>query len=119
MTHVKFEVPADDLRRASGFYKEVFNWSTMDLPFGYVLLDTEGKPVDPMASSGGISPRNEFVKAPVLIIDVPSVDATAEKVKAAGGEILNEKQQVADFGYSMYVKDTEGSVLCLWEAIKK
>ena len=91
----------------------------MELPFNYVLLDTDGNPVNPMDSSGGISPRNEFVKAPALIIPVGSIDETAQKVKNAGGESLSEKQQVGDFGFSMYVKDTEGSVLCLWEEIKK
>lgn len=119
MSHVKFEIPADDLKRASEFYKQVFGWSTMDLPFKYVILDTDGKPVSPMSSSGGISPRNDFVKAPVLIIPVDSIDDTAAKIKEAGGETLNDKQQVGDFGYSMYIKDTEDSVMCLWEEIKK
>lgn len=119
MTHVKFEIPADDLKRASKFYEEVFGWSTMNLPFDYVILDTDGKPVNPMASSGGISPRNDFVKAPVLIIPVDSIDETATKIEAAGGEIVNSKQQVGEFGFSMYIKDTEGSVMCLWEEIKK
>ena len=119
MSRVKFEIPADDLKRASVFYKEAFGWSTMDLPFNYVILDTDGKPVDPMASSGGISIRNDFVKAPVLIIPVDSIDEAAVKIKAAGGETLNEKQQVGDFGFSMYIKDTEGSVMCLWEESKK
>lgn len=119
MSHVKFEIPADDLKRASAFYKEVFGWSTMDLPFNYVILDTDGKPVNPMASSGGISPRNDFVKAPVLIITVDSIDEIAKKIKEAGGEPLTDKQQVGDFGFSMYIKDTEGSVMCLWEEIKK
>lgn len=119
MSHVKFEIPADDLKRAAAFYKEVFGWSTMDLPFNYVILDTDGKPVNPMASSGGISPRNDFVKVPVLIITVESIDESAEKIKEAGGEILNDKQQVGNFGFSMYIKDTEGSVMCLWEEIKQ
>lgn len=119
MPHVKFEIPADDLKRASEFYREVFGWSTMDLPFNYVVLDTDGKPVDPTASSGGISPRNDFVKAPVLIIPVDSIDETAKKIKEAGGETLDEKQQVGDFGFSMYIKDTEGSIMCLWEEMKK
>src|SRR5687768_5473646 len=112
MFHVKFEIPADNLQRARAFYKEVFGWSAMDLPFNYVILDTDGKPVNPMASSGGISPRNDFVKAPVLIIPVDSIDETAVKIKEAGGETLNDKQQVGDFGYSMYIKDTEGSIIC-------
>lgn len=119
MPHVKFEIPADDLKRASVFYKEALGWETMDLPFNYVVIDTDGKPVDPMNSSGGISPRNDFVKAPVLIVSVDSIDETAKKVVVAGGEILNDKQKVGDFGSSMYIKDTEGSVLCLWEDSKK
>ena len=118
MTKIKFELPADDMERVVAFYKAAFGWSAMQLPFNYALLDTDGKPVDPMNSAGGITPRNEFVKSPVLIIPVDSVDEASQKVKGAGGELLNEKQQVGNFGYSMYVKDTEGTVLCLWEDIK-
>lgn len=115
MKRVKFEVPADDLGRATAFYRAVFGWSSLRLPFEYALVDTDGEPVDPADSDGGISPRTEFVQGPVLIIDVDSIDEVAAKVEAAGGQLLNSKERVGDFGFSMYVKDSEGSVLCLWE----
>ncbi|MFS8102270.1 VOC family protein [Lentzea alba] len=117
MTRVKFELPADDLERATTFYRSVFGWSAQQLPFEYVLVDTDGEPVDPADSDGGISPRTEFVQGPVLIIEVPDVDDTARKVAEAGGEVLNAKERVGDFGFSQYVKDSEGSVLCLWQSI--
>jgi uncharacterized protein len=118
VTRVKFELPADDLGRAMAFYRDVFGWSARQLPFDYVLVDTEGEPVDVGDADGGISPRTEFVQGPVLIIDVPSVDEVARKVEDAGGVLLNAKERVGDFGFSQYVKDTEGSVLCLWESIQ-
>lgn len=117
MTRVKFELPADDLARATAFYRDVFGWSAQQLPFEYVLVDTDGEPVDPADADGGISPRTEFVQGPVLIVEVPSIDDVVPKVAAAGGELLNAKERVGDFGFSQYVKDSEGSALCLWESI--
>lgn len=118
MTRVKFELPADDLARASAFYRDVFGWSARQLPFDYVLVDTDGDPVDVQDADGGISPRTEFVQGPVLIVDVPSIDDVARKVLEAGGVVLNAKERVGDHGFSQYVKDSEGSVLCLWESIQ-
>lgn len=89
MTRVKFELPADDLGRATAFYRDVFGWSARQLPFDYVLVDTEGNLVD-----------------------------VARKLEEAGGVLLNAKERVGDFGFSQYVKDSEGSVLCLWESIQ-
>ncbi len=117
MSRVKFELPADDLERATGFYRDVFGWSSQRLPFEYVLVDTDGEPVDPADSDGGISPRTEFVRGPVLIIEVPSIDEAGPRVVAAGGVLLNAKERVGDFGFSQYIKDSEGTVLCLWESI--
>ena len=118
MTRVKFELPADDLGRATAFYRAVFGWSAQQLPFDYVLVDTDGEPVDVTDADGGISPRTEFVQGPVLIIDVPDVGEVARKVEEAGGVLLNAKERVGDFGFSQYVKDSEGTVLCLWESLK-
>ena len=117
MTRVKFELPADDLERATAFYREVFGWSSLRLPIDYSLVDTDGDPVDPADADGGISPRTEFVQGPVLIITVPSIDEVAARVVAAGGVLLNDKERVGDYGFSQYIKDSEGTVLCLWESI--
>ena len=117
MTHVKFELPTDDMERAKKFYLFVFNWQFEQLPFNYALIDTHGKTVNPLKSNGGLSPRNEFVKSPTLIIDVDSIDETAEKIKSSGGTLLNAKEKVGDFGYSLYAKDTEGNIFCIWENI--
>ena len=52
MSRVKFELPADDLERATAFYRDVFGWSSQKLPFEYALVDTGGEPVDPADADG-------------------------------------------------------------------
>jgi predicted enzyme related to lactoylglutathione lyase len=118
MSSVKFELPADNLERVNEFYKSVFGWSSLNLPPENSIINTEGGDVDPNNSSGVFSRRNEFVKAPVLIITVNSIEDTIQKIRNAGGEVLTQKEKVGDFGYSAYIKDTEGNVLCIWEDIK-
>lgn len=118
MSDVTFELPADDLGRAAEFYTKVFGWSTMKLPFDSIVIDTSGKQVDPGNSSGVFSKRNEFVKAPVLIINVDDIDAAIKKVGEAGGEVLTEKENVGGFGLSVYAKDTEGTVFCIWQQLQ-
>ena len=118
MTRVKFELPADDLERATRFYRDVFGWSAKKLPFDYVLVDTDGDPVDEADSDGGISPRTEFVRGPVLIVDVASIDEVGRKVVSSGGKLLNARERVGDYGFSQYVEDSEGTVLCLWEQVR-
>ena len=51
-------------------------------------------------------------------IEVPGIDDVARKVVDAGGALLNAKERVGDYGFSQYVKDSEGTVLCLWESIQ-
>jgi hypothetical protein len=53
MTRVKFELPADDLNRATAFYRDVFGWSAQQLPFGYVLVDTDGDPSTRRTATAG------------------------------------------------------------------
>lgn len=117
MSKITFELPADDMGRAMEFYKNAFGWSSLQLPFDSAVIDTDGKPVDPARSAGVFTKRNDLVTQPVLIIPVSSVDEAAEKIKAAGGEMITEKERVGDFGYSAYCKDTEGTIFCVWESL--
>ena len=119
MARIALELPAYDLDRAARFYQVAFGWSHLRLPFDYVLFDAGGRPVDPADCDGGFSPRTEFVRVPVPIVTVASIDETAATVAANGGEILSGKGTVGTFGASMYVRDCEGTVLCLWQGAEE
>lgn len=122
---VHFEIPADDLERAKGFYKEIFNWGIEDVPgMEYTMLYTtevDGKKMakEPGAINGGMWKREKGDEKPVLVIMVSSVDDYAKKIEEKGGKILAPKITVGDMGYYAKFSDPEGNVLGIWENIKK
>lgn len=123
---VHFEIPYDDKDRSVKFYQDVFDWEIQDMPeLNYtmartVAVDDEYMPKEAGAINGGMYKRDAgMAQSPVLVIDVPNLDAHVEKVVANGGEQVMEKTEIPDMGYYAQVKDTEGNIIGLWESIKK
>jgi predicted enzyme related to lactoylglutathione lyase len=60
---VHFEIPADDVERARGFYREAFGWQLAPVPdMDYTMVTTtpsgpEGMPTEPGAINGGMLAR--------------------------------------------------------------
>ena len=118
---VHFEIPCDDRERAGAFYSKVFDWEVTELPeMGYTLVVSgpsgdEG-PTEPGYINGGMMQREEPFAAPNLVIDVESIDAALETVRAAGGTPVSDREPVGDMGFAAYFKDTEGNLVGLWES---
>ncbi len=123
---VHFEIPADDLDRAKKFYSEVFEWKLNDLGpamGNYVLastveVDENQMPKEVGAINGGLMPRKDKVKHPVLVMDVDSVAEYIEKIKKAGGELVEGPMDIPQMGKYAYVKDTESNIIGIFEYIK-
>lgn len=121
---VHFEIPAEDIARAKKFYS-IFGWNIQDIPgIDYVALwtgpvDEKRMPKEPGSINGGMMKRNGQVKAPVVTINVKSVEEALERVTRAGGKIVQGKSEVPNMGYYAYFTDTEGNVMGLWETMKK
>lgn len=124
---VHFEIPADDMRRAEKFYNKVFGWkiTTYPMPEGeYAMVNTvetddNQMPKETGAINGGIMPRDETGKNPVIVIDVPSLDQHLKKVEEAGGKIVMPQQKVMDMGLYARVTDTEGNIIGVWQNLKQ
>ena len=125
-----FEIPADDLARGRKFYETVFGWRTQDFPMAdgsaYVGLhtgptDERGMTEGNNFINGGMFKRggNFAATAPVITPVVENLDATLEKVQAAGGQVVAGKKEVAGMGWYAYVKDSEGNIIGLWQNAKK
>jgi predicted enzyme related to lactoylglutathione lyase len=118
---VHFEIPADDLSRAKKFYSTVFGWSMNEMPeMEYVMVgttesDENGMPKQPGAINGGMLKRQDPVRHLVVTIDVESIDDALARVKKNGGQVVREKLQVGDMGFTAYFKDSEGNVIGLWQ----
>lgn len=118
---VHFEIPADDMERAQGFYSRAFGWSINSMPgMRYTLLGTAptgegGAPTEPGSINGGMLERQDPVQSPVITINVPEIDAALAKIQEVGGGTVREKWAVGDMGFAAYFTDSEGNVLGLWE----
>jgi predicted enzyme related to lactoylglutathione lyase len=118
---VHFEIPADDVARAKEFYRSVFDWQVQDMPgMDYTILrtsevDENQMPTTPGAINGGLMRRNQDTPAPVLTIDVESIDQALKHVQAAGGRVVRERTEIPGMGAYAYFTDPEGNTLGLWE----
>lgn len=121
---VHFELPADDLDRAQAFYKDVFGWQVNAVPeFSYAIVQTtevgdDQLPKKPGAINGGMLKREEPITAPVITINVPSIDEALQKLAEKGGTGVRGKMPVGDMGFAAYFKDPEGNIVGLWEDVK-
>ncbi|MDZ5620631.1 VOC family protein [Nocardioides bizhenqiangii] len=118
---VHFEIPFDDGDRARDFYGNVFGWQLMHMPeMDYTMAmtgpsDPESGPSEPGFINGGLFQREEGFTGPVVVIDVPDIDAALASVEAAGGKVGRPKEAVGDMGFAAYFSDTEGNLVGLWE----
>ena len=116
-----FEIPADDVTRASEFYGTVFGRATppmgADARFALtVKADDNGNPTEAGGDNGGFHKRQgPSDAAPVINIYVDDIDAKLEAVEAAGGRVIQPRTEIGEYGLSMALfSDTEGNVLCVY-----
>jgi uncharacterized protein len=92
---VHFEIPVDDVERARGFYGTVFEWGMPmdDADYTFVLttpVDEKGPmenrtPIEPGAINGGLMHRSSDTPAPVVTIQVDSIDESSRRSRPRAG----------------------------------
>ena len=123
---VHFEIPAEDLERAKGFYASIFGWQLHTMPMAggeYTTVVTTPvdeqtqMPTEPGAINGGMMQRDDRTPAPVITIDVEAIDDALTEIESAGGTTVTPRTAIPGMGAFAYFKDPEGNVLGLWETI--
>jgi predicted enzyme related to lactoylglutathione lyase len=119
---VHFEIPADDESRAREFYGAVFGWQLQHMPeLDYTIVMTTPVdektqlPTEPGAINGGLMKRSSDTPAPVITIDVESIDDSLKQIEAAGGSTVKPRTEIPGMGAFAYFKDPEDNVVGLWE----
>lgn len=119
---VHFEIPVDNLERATKFYKSAFEWQITPVPalsytlLGTVEVDQNNMPKEPGAINGGMMDRSFGIKNPVITIGVDNIDTAIQKIQDLGGKIVQGKMEVPNMGISAYFQDTEGNILGLFQS---
>ena len=122
---VHFEIPYDDPKRATRFYKAAFGWDVNEIPgMSYHMATTtpssEKGPKEPGAINGGFYPRKgSDAPNPVLVVNVADIEKHRALVAKAGGKVVTETVKVGDFGLYARFTDPEGNLLGLWQDLKK
>ncbi|MGZ5291979.1 MAG: VOC family protein [Actinomycetota bacterium] len=120
---VHFEIPVDDVERASAFYGSIFGWELQDMRemgMDYTIVrtvpvDERQMPTETGAINGGLMPRTADTPSPVVTIGVASVDEALQQVEAGGGTVVRPKTEIPGMGSFAYFKDTEGNTIGVWE----
>ncbi len=120
-----FEIPADNVERATNFYMKVFKWELNPVPgVKYTRLLTirvDDKVVlpRPFEVNGAIIKRTKEVTTPVVTVTVTDMDDTLKRIAKEGGKVLVGKTEFGDRGYTAYFSDSEGNVMGLWQVRTK
>ncbi|MCI4331962.1 MAG: VOC family protein [Thermoplasmata archaeon] len=122
---VHFEIPADNVQRATEFYKKTFEWHIDAVPaMDYSMIrttesDGEGMPKSPGAINGGMGKRSDSLAHPVVTILVEDIDAAGKLITQHGGKVTVPKQSIGEMGFIGYFKDTEGNTIGLFQMASK
>jgi len=106
-----------DFSQAQAFYAELFGWDIQPGPpeaGGYAMCMKDGR------AAAGIGPKMGPAEEPTVwmtYISTDDADATAARVKAAGGQVMVEPFDVMDVGRMAVVVDPAGAVFGIWQAL--
>jgi uncharacterized protein len=119
--HIYFEIHADDFKRASGFYREVFSWkfhdheSPNDIPVKYLRIETGGIAGGMLKRPADTPPAECGANAFVCSIEVEDFDQTAEMISDNGGKNVLPKFAVPGVCWQGYFTDTEGNTFGVFQ----
>lgn len=102
---------------AAAFYGELFGWEMEDVmppdaPGKYLIGRIGGRDAGAVGSQSGDG-------QPVMwntYVWVDDADATAAKVRAAGGRVAVEPMEVGESGRMAVFADPDGAIFCVWQA---
>jgi predicted enzyme related to lactoylglutathione lyase len=113
---VDFSSPS--LEKARGFYEGLFGWTSQVAPDpqagGYTLFHLNGK----MVAGGGPTFGPDQHPAWSQYVCTTDADATAQKVKDAGGEVVHGPMDVMGQGKMAVFREPTGSFCSIWQPMQ-
>ncbi len=110
------DVTSPELDRTVSFYSDLFGWEAAQDPRpeagGYTMFSKDGKAV-----AAGSPPQQEGMPSFwMTYLASDDVDATAGKIREAGGTLMMEPFDVFDSGRMVIVQDPTGAAFGVWQA---
>ena len=107
-----FEIPVDDIARAQAFYTSVlgFDYEPWGDEMG-LLRQPQDEGVNGDLHLRGATPH------PTVVFTVDRIEDTVALALANGGEQLGEIQPLSENSRWVYIKDSEGNIIGLYDEI--
>ncbi len=110
------DVTSPELDRTLSFYSDLFGWEAEQDPRpeagGYTMFSKDGKVV-----AAGSPPQQEGMPSFwTTYLASDDVDATAGKIREAGGSLIMEPLDVFDAGRMTVAQDPTGASFGIWQA---
>jgi uncharacterized protein len=117
--HVYFEIQADDMKRASEFYTELFGWKFRKAgeatPVEYWRIETGGTAGGMLKRPSDTPPPECGTNAFVCSFEVKEFDRVSEKITRLGGNIAMPKFAIPCVCWQGYFVDTEGNTFGIFQ----
>jgi predicted enzyme related to lactoylglutathione lyase len=119
------ELGTTDAAAAKKFYAGLFDWSTVDMPIPggapYTMIKKDDRDVGAMYTLNEEQTKHGIPPHWLSYIATDDVDATLEKIKANGGNVLMGPMDVKPDGTNLVgrmaaVTDPEGAAFAIWQA---
>lgn len=111
-----FDIHVANLDNAKAFYQSVFNIQLEDFPPQWGKQSAFPSERDGMNISGALVEKTDFSgSCNNTVVYFESQDCLTEesRVVAAGGEILQSKMSIGEFGFVSRIKDVDGNIIGL------
>ena len=114
---VWFEIYVDDLKRAQKFYEKVLNLKLSEMPMPDMDSDGMEMSAFPMEMDGegaaGALVKMQGIKAggnsTVVYFGSENCAIEEGRIKDSGGEVVQSKQSIGEYGFMVLGTDTEGN----------
>jgi predicted enzyme related to lactoylglutathione lyase len=113
-----FEIQADDLTRAIGFYSHALGWTfteEKDLDIEYWRIEADMDEGGLLKRPDQAPPKGSGANAFVCSFEVEEFDGTASKILRLGGVVALAKFPVPGRCWQGYFIDTEGNMFGIYQ----
>src|SRR5574337_1302430 len=118
-TIIHFDISADNVERAKGFYEKLFGWTFTKFPGSpqeYYLIETKNSAGE-KSIGGGMAKREKEYQRITNFIQVDSIDKSIADVLKLGGQVIEPKTAIPTIGFIAGCKDTEDNMFGLIEPV--
>lgn len=107
-----FEIPAVDMERAVAFYSHVFSirmepreQNGIKMAW-FPMKGSETGAAGSLVAGPGYNPSPGGV---LVYFTAPDIEETLGRVREAGGEVLQGRMSIGEYGFVAFITDTEGN----------